>query len=177
MNLIEYGRNGMSLFHDSLFADVTFDAGFPKWLHSLSRVERNSAFSNARDMSNNQVRGIDNSLEKIEGKSLRRDRHAIEWHRKFILAVSCLVLFFVGASLGALVKKGGIGLPIVLALMVFILYYIISIVGEQMVKSGTFSPMLGMWLSTIVLVPGAAILTAYAVRGGRSFLNKKFSIN
>ena len=175
LKLIEYGRNGMSFIQDSIFSTGKVEAGTSGWLQSISRVERNNAFSSARDISNNQVRGIDNAMDKIEGKTLRGDRHAIEWHRKFILAVSCLVLFFVGASLGALVKKGGIGLPIVLALIVFILYYIISIIGEQMVKSGVISPMLGMWLSTIVLIPVAAVLTAYAVRGGRSFLYKKFS--
>ena len=83
--------------------------------------------------------------------------------------MSCLVLFFVGASLGALTKRGGLGMPIVLAISVFITYYIISMVGEQMVKSGSLPPSIGMWLSTLILVPLAIALTVFAMREGRIF--------
>ena len=86
------------------------------------------------------------------------------------MAISCLVLFFVGAPLGVLLKKGGIGLPIVLALITFLFYYIISMVGEEMVKSGTLTPAWGMWLSTIVLVPIASFLTYIAIKGGGRFI-------
>ena len=101
---------------------------------------------------------------------MRRDRHSIEWHRKFILAISCLVLFFVGAPLGALIKKGGIGLPIVFAIGIFLFYYIVSMVGEEMVKSGSLTPGLGMWLSTIILTPIASSLTYLAVKGGGRYI-------
>jgi lipopolysaccharide export system permease protein len=103
-------------------------------------------------------------MTNVDGKRMRQARHDIEWHRKYILALSCLVLFLVGASLGALVGRGGLGLPTILALLVFLLYYVLSMVGEQMVKVGTLSPALGMWLSTLLLAPAALLLFRLAKR-------------
>jgi lipopolysaccharide export system permease protein len=169
--ILNYGRNAISLIKDSLvFTTPPQETPGKSWLAALSRVERNNTFATAKDLTRNQVRGIENYMEKIAGKQLRRDRHSIEWHRKFILAISCLVLFFVGAPLGALIRKGGLGLPIVAALIVFLIYYIISMVGEEMVKSGTLPPAFGMWLSTMILIPVASLLTYYAVKGGRRFV-------
>jgi lipopolysaccharide export system permease protein len=167
VDLHKYAAGGLSLIRDSI--DTTPINSSNNWLNDLSRVEKNGIYSLAKDFSRNQARGIENYSEKLAGKLLRRDRHAIEWHRKFILAISCIVLFFVGAPLGALIKRGGLGLPIVLALVIFLIYYIISMVGEQMVKSGAISPALGMWLSTIVLIPVAMALTMNAMSGGRLF--------
>ena len=94
----------------------------------------------------------------MEGKRLRQHRHDIEWHRKYILALGCMVLFLVGSSLGALVGRGGLGVPTLLALGMFLLYYSLSMLGEQLVKMGTLTPWSGMWLSTLTLLPIALLL-------------------
>ena len=168
--IVNYGVKAIRLLQDSIkLPEISPNLSSTTWFQNLTRVEKNSLFAKAKELSRNQVRGIENALDKVEGRELRRDRHAIEWHRKFILSVSCLVLFFVGASLGALTKKGGMGMPVVLAISVFLAYYIISMVGEQMVKSGSLAPSIGMWLSTIVLVPLAIALTTFAIREGRIF--------
>jgi lipopolysaccharide export system permease protein len=168
--IIEFGVKSVRLLNDSLeLPEITPSIEQTVWFQSLTRVEKNSMFAKAKELSRNQVRGIENAIEKLEGRELRRDRHSIEWHRKFILSVSCLVLFFVGASLGALTKRGGLGMPVVIAISVFLTYYIISMVGEQMVKSGALPPAIGMWLSTIILVPLAVALTVFAMREGRIF--------
>jgi len=167
--ILKYGKRGVRYFNDSLDLVVPASSA-PNFLSTLSRVERNNTFSKAKELSRNQMKGIENALEKVNGRTLRRDRHSIEWHRKFILAISCLVLFFVGASLGALTRKGGMGMPVVLSIGVFLSYYIISMVGEQMVKSGTLTPAVGMWLSTIILVPFAILLTYFSMKGGRKNL-------
>ncbi len=86
-------------------------------------------------------------------------RHDIEWHRKFILSLGCMVLFFVGSSLGAMVGRGGLGMPTLLAFLLFILYYILSMTGEELVKIGVLPPAPGMWLSTMLLTPLAVLLT------------------
>ena len=164
--LVKYGRRAISLINDSLTTSG-ITASNNSFISELTRVDRNTTFAAAKDIARNQVRGIENHIDKIEGKLLRRDRHSIEWHRKFILAISCLVLFFVGAPLGALLRKGGIGLPIISALIVFMAYYIISMVGEEMVKSGALNPGIGMWLSTIVLIPIATVLTYLAAKWWR----------
>ena len=168
--IVEYGVRSVRLFNDSIkLPEINPSIQQTSWFQNLTRVEKNNIFSKAKEISRNQVRGIENALEKVEGRELRRDRHSIEWHRKFILSVSCLVLFFVGASLGALTKRGGMGMPVVLAISIFITYYIISMVGEQMVKSGSLPPSIGMWLSTLILVPLAIALTVFAMREGRIF--------
>ena len=94
----------------------------------------------------------------MEGKQKRQFRHDIEWHRKYILAIGCMVLFAVGSSLGALVGRGGLGVPTLLALCVFLLYYTMSMLGEQLVKTGSLTPGTGMWLSTLGLVPLAVLM-------------------
>jgi lipopolysaccharide export system permease protein len=127
------------------------------------------AFDGARSLCRNTRQGIANALDDAESKGKLKDRHAIEWHRKFFLATSCLLLFFIGAPLGAIIRKGGLGMPTVLAILIFLFYYILSIVGEQMVRAGELSPSVGMWMSTVVLLPGAIYLTRRAVRDAHVF--------
>lgn len=83
----------------------------------------------------------------------------VEYQRKFILAASCLLLFFIGAPLGAIIRKGGLGLPVVIAVVFFIFYHIINTVAEKSVKDGSLSIEYGMWLGIIILSPVGAFLT------------------
>ena len=82
-----------------------------------------------------------------------------EWHRKLTLPVSILIFFLIGAPLGAIIRKGGFGMPIVISLIFFIVYYIISISGEKYAREGEWTSLLGMWIPIIVLTPLAIILT------------------
>ena len=86
-------------------------------------------------------------------------RYNIEFHRKFTLAASCLLLFAIGAPLGAIIRKGGLGLPVVVAIIFFLIYHIISTMAEKASKDGSLEPMMGMWMAIIVLTPLAAFLT------------------
>jgi lipopolysaccharide export system permease protein len=86
-------------------------------------------------------------------------RFIVEYQRKFTLAVSCLVLFSIGAPLGAIIRKGGLGLPVVMSILFFLIYHIISTIGEKSAKAGTMDPVLGMWISIIVLTPLGIFLT------------------
>ncbi len=85
-----------------------------------------------------------------------------DWHRKLSLPVSVLIFFLIGAPLGAIIRKGGLGTPIVISVVFFVVYYIISLSGEKMAKEGAWSSMLGMWISSIVLTPIAAYLLVKA---------------
>ncbi|MBC7744555.1 MAG: LptF/LptG family permease [Flavobacterium sp.] len=82
-----------------------------------------------------------------------------EYHKKFTLSFSCLLLFFIGAPLGAIIRRGGLGLPVVMSVLFFLLYHIISTVGEKFVKQGTLEPIFGMWLAIIILTPLGIFLT------------------
>ncbi|MDR1698444.1 MAG: LptF/LptG family permease, partial [Prevotellaceae bacterium] len=91
-------------------------------------------------------------------------RHGIEWHRKFTLAFACLVFFFIGAPLGAIIRKGGLGMPVVVSVFLFIFYYIIDNTGYKFARDGAWTPAEGMWLSAVVLSVFGAFLTYKAVK-------------
>lgn len=85
--------------------------------------------------------------------------YMVEYNRKLTLSVSCLVLFFIGAPLGAIIRKGGLGLPVVTAIVFFLIYHIISTIGEKYAKQGAVPPEVGMWIAIMVLSPLGAFLT------------------
>lgn len=85
--------------------------------------------------------------------------HRVEWHKKFTLSAACLIFFFIGAPLGAIIRKGGLGLPVVVSVLIFIFYYIINVSGEKMAKTGEWEISFGIWFSSAVLTPIGAFLT------------------
>lgn len=93
----------------------------------------------------------------------------IVWHKKFTLSIACLILFFIGAPLGAIIRKGGLGMPVVISVIFFIFYWVISIVGEKFSKEGIIEPYLGMWISTVFFLPIGIILTAKATADSSLF--------
>ena len=99
--------------------------------------------------------------------SLRR--HWIEWNRKFTLSVACLVLFMIGAPLGSIIRKGGLGTPLIFAIVFFVLFHLLNTFGEKAAKSGAINVFSGMWLSTLVLIPIGAFLTIKAMRDSQLF--------
>lgn len=90
-------------------------------------------------------------------------RHLTEWHKKFTLSFACLVFFFIGAPLGAIIRKGGLGMPVIISVILFIFYYIIDNMGFKMARDGVWEAWEGMWLSSAVLAPLGIFLTYKAV--------------
>lgn len=99
-------------------------------------------------------------------------RYLIEYHRKFYLGFACLVLFFIGAPLGAIIRKGGLGLPAIFAIMFFAIYYILNMVGEKMVLSDKLEAWQGMWMSSVVLFPLGIWLT-YKAANDAALMDKE----
>lgn len=99
----------------------------------------------------------------ITSQSEYINRHYIEWHRKFTLSVACIVLFFVGAPFGSIVRKGGLGVPLVASVLFFVLYYVIGMIAEKAVREGAIGTV-GMWISTFVMLPIGIYLTYKAVQ-------------
>ena len=91
------------------------------------------------------------------------NRHNIEWHRKWTLSIACIVLFFVGAPFGSIVRKGGLGLPLVASVVFFVIYYVVGMIAEKAVREGAIGSW-GMWISTFVMIPIGLLLTYRAVR-------------
>lgn len=90
-------------------------------------------------------------------------RHKTEWHNKFTLPFACMVFFFIGAPLGAIIRKGGLGTPVVISVILFIFYYIVNNIGFKMARDGIWDAWEGMWLSSAVLAPLGIFLTYKAV--------------
>jgi len=118
--------------------------------------------------STNEVLSTDYDMKK---KALRL--HQIEWHRKIALSAACLVLFLIGAPLGSIIRKGGLGTPLIFAIVFFMVFYFLSNTGQKFAKEGSMSPFVGMWLSTFILVPIGVFLTYKALRDSQLF-NKEF---
>ncbi len=95
--------------------------------------------------------------------------HQIEWHRKFVLSFACLIFFFIGAPLGAIIRKGGLGMPVVVSVILFIIYYIIDNVGYKLARDGVWIVWQGMWLSSMVLFPLGVFLTYKAMNDSALF--------
>ncbi len=96
------------------------------------------------------------NMEETEG-SMRK--HMTAWHEKLTLSLACLIFFFIGAPLGGIIRKGGLGMPVVVSVLIFIIYYIINNTGYKMARDGKWIVWTGMWLSTAILAPLGAFLT------------------
>lgn len=99
----------------------------------------------------NGLLGMTAADKKIQNENFLK--YEIEWHRKLSLSFACVLLFLIGAPFGAIIRKGGLGMPMVVAIFFFLVFHILSIVGEKMVKSGSVAPWFGMWLATGTLLP------------------------
>jgi lipopolysaccharide export system permease protein len=86
-------------------------------------------------------------------------KHEIVWNQKFRLSLACLIFFFIGAPLGAIIRKGGLGFPVVVSVLVFVFYHVITMLGEKAVITGEWSVFWGMWLSTLLIAPMGLFLT------------------
>ncbi|MDB5230090.1 MAG: rane protein [Chitinophagaceae bacterium] len=124
-----------------------------------------------------QISIAKSSLEMLANDDqARRDmitKHWIEWNRKFALSVACIVLFMIGAPLGSIIRKGGLGTPMVFAVIFFVLFHLLNTFGEKFAKEHVTSPFIGMWLSTLILIPVGFFLTLKAMRDSQLF-NQEF---
>ncbi len=155
-----YLLNSLSITRDSTArtskGDVRDDKAF---LRGLDPSQRRNLYDVAGNMVRNNISFIDRTLEDRDLKRAKVAKYRIEWHRKLMLSFACLVFFFIGAPLGAIVRKGGMGLPAVWAIVFFLVFHIISYSTEQLVKSGEMEAWPGMWISTFVLIPVGVYLT------------------
>ncbi|HYV94969.1 MAG TPA: LptF/LptG family permease [Chitinophagales bacterium] len=128
----------------------------------------NKALNSARN-----VKGyVEYTAKTQESKIGVLRRFEIEWERKFVLSFACFVLFLIGVSLGAIIRIGGFGLPFVISVFFFIIFYVLSIAGEKMAKEGALSPFWGMWFSTVILFP-LAIYLMYKANRDSALLNSE----
>ena len=126
---------------------------------SLTPEMRNGLYDVAMNMVRNDLSQIDRGLEELQGRQEQVSRHRIEWHRKPMLAITCIIFFLIGAPLGAIIRKGGMGLPVVFAIVFFLIFHIVSFSMEKLVIAGGIEAWPGMWVASLVLLPVGLFLT------------------
>ena len=138
-------------------------------IHQLNDLEYSQALNLAQVSMRSRKDFANMAAIRADSQASSINDYKVEWHKKFTLAFAVIVLFFVGAPLGAIVKKGGLGLPLILATLLFLFYYIITSTGENLIESEVLSPFTGMWLSAFFLVPIGIFLSVKASNESRIF--------
>jgi lipopolysaccharide export system permease protein len=111
------------------------------------------------------------NYEQVDHQKRRAD---IEWHRKFTLSIACLIFFFIGAPLGAIIRKGGLGMPTVVSIFFFMVYWVVDISGKKLARDGVLDPAMGIWLSSFVLLPMGIFLTYKATTDSALFNTDRY---
>ena len=150
--------------HDSVTAITTFT----HLVDSLASDTRNRALIYARNSAQTAANQAKMYADILESDREYINRHHIEWHRKFTLSIACLLLFLVGAPFGSIVRKGGLGLPLVASVAFFVLYYVIGMICEKAVRESALGPE-GMWISSLVMLPIGIVLTLQATTDSSFF--------
>ncbi|NRB60316.1 MAG: YjgP/YjgQ family permease [Winogradskyella sp.] len=167
----DYTSFGTTLFNRSTFPSLnkniepkkTKDSVFDGEVLELFNLRQKiQILSLALNSVNSTDQIINSNKKNFEKKAIRLNKHIIAMHDKFVLAFACIILFFVGAPLGALIRKGGLGLPIVIAIVLFLTYHFFGIFSKNSAEKGSFSPIIGSWLSTAVMFPLSIYLTTRA---------------
>ena len=135
---------------------------------SLPTMDRSRALTHARNLALNASRDAQLYADTFAGEQEYINRHLIEWHRKFTLSVACLLLFLIGAPFGSIVRKGGLGMPLVASVGFFVLYYVVGMIAEKAVRESALGPE-GMWISSLVMLPIGILLTLQATTDSSFF--------
>jgi len=125
----------------------------------FSQPEHQAILAEAKNQWNAFKQQTEQRIQNAEATDKNLVINRVEWHRKFTLAFACIVFFFIGAPLGAIIRKGGLGLPLILCILIFIGYYVFSTLTEKSAKNMNLDPFFGMWLSSLVLLPIGLFLT------------------
>ncbi len=137
---------------------------------SLSGNQKQTIIQNSIRNARDHKQTIDDQMRFIEREDFAIRRHIMAIHRKFTLSFACLIFFFIGAPLGAIIRKGGLGMPTVISIFFFIVYYVIDTMGVKFARDGVWEVYQGMWLSSVVLLP-IGIFLSYKSATDSALLN------
>lgn len=137
----------------------TQDVDFEKIIASLSTFEKQDLYQRAIGNVRNNTQGISQQVDEMYSRKKYVNTFPMEWHRKFTLSFACLIFFFIGAPLGAIIRKGGLGMPVVVSILLFIFYYILMITGEKFAREDAWTMINGMWFASAVFLPFGIWLT------------------
>jgi len=150
---------------NTLFKDTVSDTKLTmNILDNFSDKSKFKIIENAYALAKGNVEDIKRFKKTLTGKQKIINAYNAEYHKRIAFSLACLVLFFIGTPLGSIIRKGGFGLPMILAIVIFVVYFFISILGKNMAESGTVSPIIGGWLATAVLLPFGILLMVRATK-------------
>lgn len=155
-----------NIYHRAAFADGSVakrikkkEKVVPNVLETFEKTDRDKILQIASSNLKSMGYSIESSKMEMESKQKNINNHWLALFDKFVIAFACLLMFFIGAPLGAIIRKGGIGLPIVFAVLIFITFHILNTFGKKIAQENQITPFLGSWMSSIVLTPLAVLLT------------------
>jgi len=136
---------------------------------TLNPDEFRRSVENAQNLVRSSSSFIDSVNDEVEGKQISAIDYMMGWHKKINISFACIVLFFVGAPLGAIIRKGGMGLPVVVAVLFFLLYYVVTIIYEDLVIEGVYNVVFGSWFPLLLFLPLGIFLTFKAAKDSALF--------
>jgi lipopolysaccharide export system permease protein len=182
-NMPSYGNDSESVFQENVEDDIdivemqedtilkedikdcsceTEALLFPSFIDNFDKGDKSEIVTSALKTTRDIKAIVEYNREEIESREKQIRKHQIEWYRKFTLSIACFILFFIGAPLGAIIRKGGFGLPVVISVLFFVVFHVISMSGEKLAREGVVEPVIGMWLASMVMLPIGVFLTMKA---------------
>jgi len=156
-NLIKLGR--LKYLSEKKHKAVPRDSSF---FSMLNKQDKHMIIESALGFARTIKGQVDARQSELDNNKTSSTLFEIELHKKFALAFSCLVMFFIGAPLGAIIRKGGLGTPVIVSILFFVLYWVISISTEKMAKEGVLHPIPGVWIAPVLLFPLGIFFTVKA---------------
>ncbi len=138
---------------EKLGVDSTLSKNTYTKLKYLNIVQERKKYNAAVNSARSNKALIENTNRDKDYRETLVAKHLVEWHRKWSLAFACIVMFLIGAPLGSIIRKGGFGMPVVVSIFFFILYHVLYMTGEKMVKKGELLAIEGMWIANTILLP------------------------
>ena len=130
----------------------------PEILENFTDKNKKLVAKNAYIAAQGNLENLKSFKETLKDKRKIINGYNVEFHKRIAFSIACLVLFFVGTPLGSIIRKGGFGLPMIIAVTIFVIYFFISTFGKNMAESSRVSPFIGGWLATFILLPFGVLL-------------------
>jgi lipopolysaccharide export system permease protein len=154
------------VIHDSMLAEGIpsyhpqfGDSISPYLLDNFREEEQRNIIATALQVARSSKETMTSRFSILDSRIRLIRKYEIEWHRKFTLSFACLILFFIGAPLGAIIRKGGLGMPAVVSVVLFIVFHVLSMTGDKLARESTVTPAAGMWMASLIILPAGIFLT------------------
>lgn len=139
--------------------ELKIEVNIDSVLNTATLLDKDKTIRMAIENASTTKKYIDSNEKDMYERAKDIHKHDIAWHEKFTLSFACLIFFFIGAPLGAIIRKGGFGLPFLVSIIFFLLYYVVSLMGRKFVEEGVLLPWEGMWLSSLLTLPLGILFT------------------